>query len=747
MRRWLLAVLAAAWLVPAMGVGWSAQGRPSGASGRPPGVLKGKLVVAVMDQVSWHDVLDEGAQTPTLRKLAGEGAVGMMCVRTVRAGEGGYLTMGAGARAAASAPAGSAANPEGRAFQVGEMVEGMTAGSRYLAYTGLPPAGDAIVHLGIGDLTRQNLLASYPVRVGLLGDELARAGLRVACVGNADTPMGPHREIVALAMDGRGIVKLGEVGGGLARRSPATPGAVATDRPRFLQAFAEASRAADVIFLELGETARVGEYANEMTPGEAVVARRRAIERSDRLLGDALSMMPEKGWAVMVLTPVVRPGDPEEQLAALAPVILAGPEAQKGVLTSPSTRRPGVVVNTDVAATVLDFFGLPRPADTVGRAMATVEVAGGTGEWLTSQVKRQDEVEAVRRYVFRWLPVLAAAGMWSMALLLLLRERAPYWARVIVRGVLAVAFAVPVSALLAGVYPMSVVVMVAAVAGGALVIGLVSGWATMWRSAQVAPAIMLAVALIYDLVRGQQMLAWSPLSYSAAAGARFYGVGNEYGGALLGAGLVGAAGALGSRASAGMGKRLLTAAVLLAVAVLVGHPQFGANLGVALACATGFGVFMLYLWRDEPSWREVAAVGLLVFGLVGAAAIADVFLRGGEASHVGMLAASVKAEGWTPLWDTVSRKLAMNMLLVRTSTWSEASAGALAALVVLLVAPPGRAIAAMREQEWLQPALIACVIGAAAAFAFNDSGVVAAGMALLFGVGALGYAALGGGKA
>ena len=733
MRRWLPPALAAAWLVATIGVSCAAKER--------------KLVVAVMDGVAWHDLLDDRAQAPTLRKLAGEGAVGMMCVRTVRTGQGGYLTMGAGARAAASAPVGSPADPEGQGFHTGEMVEGTTAGARYQAYTGSVPGSDAIVHLGIGDLTRQNLLASYPVRVGLLGDELERAGLRVACVGNADTAMGPHREIVALAMNQRGTVPLGNVGGGLARRSPATPGGLATDRPRFLEAFAEASKAADVIFVELGETARAGEYIEEMTPAEAVVARRRAIERSDRLLGDALSMMPKEGWAVMVLTPVVRLADPEEQLAPLAPVILGGPEAQKGLLTSPSTRRVGVVVNTDVAATVLEFFGLPRPADTVGRAMATVAVAGATRQWLSSQVKRQDEVEAVRRYVFRWLPVLVAVGMWSAALLLLLGERAPYWARVIARGLLAVAFAAPVAALLSGVYPMSLAVMGAVVAGGAVVIGLVSGWATMWRSAQVAPAIMLAVALIYDLVRGQQMLAWSPLSYSAAAGSRFYGVGNEYAGALLGAALVGVAGALGSRASAGIGKRLAAAVALLAVAVLVGHPRFGANLGVALACAIGFGVFMLYLWRDEPGWREVAAVGLLVFGMVGAAAMADVFLKGGDASHVGMLAASVKAEGWTALWDTVSRKFAMNMLLVRTSTWSDAALGALAAVVVLLAARPGRAIAAMREQEWLQPAVVACVIGAAAAFALNDSGVVAAGMALLFGVGALGYAALGGGKA
>ncbi len=63
-----------------------------------------KLLIAVLDKVTWHDLLSEDLDAPTLRGLAEEGAVGMMCVRAGRGTGGEYLTIGAGSRAAAPAP-------------------------------------------------------------------------------------------------------------------------------------------------------------------------------------------------------------------------------------------------------------------------------------------------------------------------------------------------------------------------------------------------------------------------------------------------------------------------------------------------------------------------------------------------------------------------------------------------------------------------------------------------------------------
>jgi hypothetical protein len=64
-------------------------------------------------------------------------------------------------------------------------------------------------------------------------------------------------------------------------------------------------------------------------------------------------------------------------------------------------------------------------------------------------------------------------------------------------------------------------------------------------------------------------------------------------------------------------------------------------------------------------------------------------------------------------------------------------------LGALLLAKPRRALTALAEEEWLGPAVIACAAGAVASWAFNDSGIVAAALVMLYGAGTMAYLGLG----
>jgi hypothetical protein len=718
-----------------------------------------KVVIAVLNHVTWHDLLADDVEAPTLRRLIAEGAVGVMCPRTARgAGTGGaYLTIGAGARAAAQDREQAQPSPEGQAFQRGERVDTtpQLAGQCYQSRTGQPAGGSAIVHLGIGELVRENTSGNYQVKVGLLGSALRQGGLRAACVGNADTPLSVHREAAAIAMDERGLVPVGDVGRGLLKWDPSLPYLYTTDPGRMDTEVAGALGEADLVVVELGETARAEEYAEVVTPEAAKSVRKRAIERSDRLLSQVLARLPGEGWLLLVVTPSVRaPGPqagaspaggttiPEEQFAALAPIIMFAPDAEAGLLTSASTRRPGVVVNTDIAPTVLSYFGLPTPPEAAGRPMSRVQTHKDHERWLKEQVGRQDALEASRRYVFRWLPAHVAAAMWAAAFLLALGGRAPRWARSLVRGLLVVGLAAPAAGLLAALAALPSLQATAVVIGGAVVLALVSCWLTAWRVGYALPAVLVVGVLAYDLVFGQQMLQWSPLSYSVAAGARFYGIGNELAGALLGGALVAAASLVPSRVKAWWGERLVVALVLAGLVVMAGHPRLGANFGMAAGCAVGFAVFALYLWRERPSWRDAALVFWIAFGVVGVVVLVDVFREGSASSHVGMLAAQVRAMGWQPIWQAAARKLAMNWLLVRTSPWTDAAAAAVGLLAVVAVVRPQAAREAADGNDWLRPAVVACVAGALGSFLLNDSGVVAAAFVLLYGAGVFAYLGL-----
>jgi len=701
-----------------------------------------KLVVGIVDQVTWSDLLSDEVQAPTLKGLARNSGAGLMCVRTGRASGGGYLTIGAGARASASQPQ-SQPGLEGRAFLRNEIVGGEAAGRAYAAYTGWPVGANGIVHLGIGDLVRQNQPTTYPITLGLLGSALHRSGLHVACVGNADLPDSPHRELAAVAMDERGRVEFGDIGAGLLERDPRLPYLLTTRGDRLLSAFRRALAVADLIVVDFGETSRVGEYADAMPPAAAQAARRRAVERVDSLLAGVLRELPPTGWGLMLLAPTARAADPEEQFANLTPVIFYLPGAERGLLTSPSTRRPGLVLNTDVAPTILGYFSLQTPPAAVGRPMRVEPTRGDLLARVKSDEARQAGVEVARRYAFRWLAVLAAIALWAAAGMFALGEGAPRWVRVLLRGLLLVLLAAPPALLLVGLRPMSAAQMLAGAVAISLVIAFLGAAATRWRAGHVPPALLLVALLVYDLVKGQTMLQWSPLSYSAAAGARFYGLGNEYGGALLGAALVSAASMLPARERGGAVGRLLAGVVLLGIAGLVGYPRFGANLGMALACAIGFAAFIVYLWSERPTWADAVAALLVALLVAGAAMAVDVFRHGAEASHLGLFAASLRSQGWGALGQVAIRKWTLNWLLVRTSLWTDAALAGFGVVGVLLLARPRRAVAAMAERPWLAPALTACVVGAIASWALNDSGIVAAALVLLYGAGSFAYLGLG----
>ncbi|MFB3882802.1 MAG: hypothetical protein ACE149_16170 [Armatimonadota bacterium] len=720
-----------------------------------------KLLIVVLDKVTWHDLLASDVQAPTLLRLAQEGAPGMMCVRAARGFGGEYATIGAGSRAASRTDPTTRVSVEANAFAATERIRGVPAATAFAARTGYDPAGNAIVHLGIGDLIRQNQDSPYPLQLGLLGGTLTRAGLRVACVGNADTADVRRRDAATIIMDERGLVPMGDVSGAMGRRDQSLTYEVTADTARLAAAVRSLSRVCDVIVLDTGETTRVESFAESMTPAALAIARRRAIEKSDRLLASVVASLPQPAWSVLVLTPSLRSPQHDEAFAALAPVIWwpqpipRGGDRSSGrasrptprlldsstpLLTSPSTRRPGLVVNTDIAPSVLAHFGLPTPKQMVGRPFEFAASDGSALDRLRADLVRQDALEAARPQLTRALAILAAAALWLSALLLLIGEGVPNGLRTLARALLLLALAAPPAMLLVARHPAPAPVTIALVAGATLLLAFLAGWLGRWRAGYVLPCLLLVALLVYDLLKGQQMLWWSPLSYSPAAGARFYGLGNEYAGALFGATVITLAALLGENASGPA--RALFGMITLAIAVLIGMPAYGANLGMSLAAAVAGAIFFLYLWRRQVFWSD--ALGAVLFGaaLVAVALALDYFRHGSETSHIGRLVAAVQQQGWQPFVAVASRKLDMNLMLVRTSQWSDVALAAIAVLGVAVAARPARLLAALQQRFWLTPAAISGAAGALAAFALNDSGVVAAALVLLYSVGSLAYVSL-----
>ena len=182
---------------------------PAGASQQPrPAAQDRKVIIIIADTATWEEYTSRRA--PFMGKWLRECAVGSMNTRVqgLPTAPAAYLTLGAGSRAAAEL------NPELAEFALNndERYGDVPGRDLFHARTGerLPPGG--VGYLGLPLVTRENGEAMYPLRLGLMGQALRRAGLKAAAIGNADVGDRCRRQVVTIVMDEAGIVPLGDVG-------------------------------------------------------------------------------------------------------------------------------------------------------------------------------------------------------------------------------------------------------------------------------------------------------------------------------------------------------------------------------------------------------------------------------------------------------------------------------------------------------------------------------------------------------
>jgi hypothetical protein len=210
----------------------------------------------------------------------------------------------------------------------------------------------------------------------------------------------------------------------------------------------------------------------------------------------------------------------------------------------------------------------------------------------------------------------------------------------------------------------------------------------------------------------------SLLAACGMSGIRFYGIGNEYEGILVGASL-GCAFML----RWGLARVLVAGAV---VSVLLGLGLLGANAGGVITSVTAFGAAAFVVTgRRLNVWR----IGLAATCGVAAAfmfAALDRVLAADGASHLGRALGAAQSGGAHTILDIAARKALMNLGIL--ATWPAVTAvvviGGFATLVATRMRDDLAALASVCPEwrAWQGPTVVAC----ATAFLFNDTGVVAA---------------------
>lgn len=434
-------------------------------------------------------------------------------------------------------------------------------------------------------------------------------------------------------------------------------------------------------------------------------------------------------------------GQGRVRVAAAAGPGFPGPGGGGGVLTTNSTRWPGVVQLTDVAPTVLAAAGVTAPATFVGQPWAPRRGPGAATELARLRI---DAVRArvAQDTIPRFYAAFGGGALLVGAAALLLGRVAPR-ARTAPALRLAglVLAAAPVATRLASTLPWGStarpeLALPAAVAGSAVVVAavaaaagrLLAGRGRGWWLASLAVAAATVLVVAGDLLAGSPLQRLTVVGLTPIQGGRFYGMGNE---------IFAAAGMAALYCVAGLARRWPDRAVTWAVVVgtgfllLDGLPGLGADFGGVPAVVAGFATVALLLSRLRPTAGRillVAAAAVLV--LAGVVAL-DATRPAGRRTQVGAFAVALVTGSGAPVVDRKAAAATAPFRFAIDSTGG--SLGAWLALVLLVavatvvVRPRLAGGAALGRLLAGWPALRAALVGAIVlgglGFVLNDSGI------------------------
>lgn len=696
------------------------------ASGSQP-----RVVVVIAGSSSIRDFADPA--TPELSALFGSGSAALLNVRAGRPShdaepasksgfESGCLSLGASAMATGGAEA-------RRAGDVGGKIDGLGVLDTYKWRTNLHPGRAQVLHTEIARMRRINEAASYRAKPGALGSALKKAGIRTAIIGCSDIPNEVHREAVTTAMDENGRVDYGEVDAvKLSQPDPSAPCGVRTNSGAMLRAFDAVPPRCRFVAIDFGDTFRADAYAESCTDPQAAAVRQAADQRLSRFVGQLSRRLDPKRDLLIVLSPNARSFS-EIEGERMGAILVSGPGFGEGMLISPSTRRPGVVTLADVAPTVLTFFGIKPTADMVGRPMQSRPGANAAEALLA--MNTESCLQAQRQVIMRGASV-AQSVIVALVLAVVLFIGLPAVKRIASWLVLSIA-AIPLAMLaMPLIYDGGLVGSTVLLIGLTLAILGIS--ALLLRSpsrAFVWLCAILVVGMMVDLLRGAPLMVASIASYNISEGARYYGIGNELMGTMLGAAIVGLGMALSAAKMSARAAGILAVTIFGAVIVFVVAPGLGAKVGGALSMAPAMTVALLARRGWRPSARGVALVLLVTLLVVGALFAADAMRGQGAQSHAGRTVGLVTSGNAAAILDIFQRKLALNFMLVSTSMWSRLLGLSLAGSALLFWwGRRQRGMEFLTREE--SAAGLGCCVGAVAAFICNDSGVVAGATCAVF---------------
>lgn len=700
-------------------------------------------VLVIAPYLTWSDITP--TSTPTLWRLASEGAVGDVNARSRVREQREAASPIEGALSISTGSWAVQVQDAAAAYGVHERYEIGTAAEAYRRATGGQVGDNKMVFLGLPMTERLNAERSYEIVLGTLGQSIESAGGVTAAIGNSDVgyTSGEQRKVrpaALIAMNGQGLVRFGDVSSRVLRSSATQPFGLETDLEQFSRRLREVqsslpSDAPSLLVLDPGDLYRAKKFSEQVTPEVAAQQRLRAVGTLERVVAMAEGTKPS-----LLIVAAQSTGDPVMgEQEGIGPLIVSGAGIDKGLATSNSTQRPGLVTNPDLTATLLTGLGLDVPVNVIGNPI-WVEKADGPIEARVSLLDRMNgtalSIDAakpaiVNTFVGLTVFVLVVAAFvlsrfthWRVGL-------TTWWIRAI-QAVLLLLLGTPIAGWLMFSWmrwpqtvPQAVIgFIVTALAMWA--VGLLLWWKARIRVPVAALSLATVGVILVDQWLGAPASFTNFFGYSPLLAARFYGLGNEGAAIIVGSSLVGLALLFDEWPDTRftrLGKRYGLPVLGVLVTFSAAAPLFGANIGVAIWGTVGFALAWFLMNGHHVGWKTVFWVFFAVVVIIVGFAAIDLF-GGGAQTHLGRAIASAEKGGLVELWQIVARKAETNARILTRTNWSWILVATLGFLAYVRWRPQGDFAATLEDNPDFGDAMTVSLVVGLVAYFTEDSGIV-----------------------
>ncbi|NLW55504.1 MAG: hypothetical protein GX050_02565 [Firmicutes bacterium] len=675
-----------------------------------------KITILLIDRLSLEDL--HTLAGPFCAEKIQSSSYALMTTNTAgpRTAGNTHATLAAGAPALSDRPGGLALNFE-------EKWMGITGGELYRQLSGEHSPQAAVFIPQIAEAVRLNYSASRIALPTLLGSTLKQNNLSCSVLGNSDPappvaghPYTPYARFAPwLAADAAGLVDRGDIGPQTIQRST---GLIPweSNYQYLFEKYCTLRAETDLIILELGDFSRLETLIPYLFDQQVSTEKKRLFSRLEQFLQDLWPVIDFEQEMLILASPTptsaaLKTGN------TLTPLLFWGKGTKPGFMTSPTTRRLGLVANLDLTPTILKLFGLDTPAFASGRPITYT--ATGNLEALLRMNQSLVRTTFFRRQT---LPLFLSFSALALPFLLALYLFATkidfsgsasyhsWWL-----GSIYFLSLLPLSLLLTSQLTINSFFSFIAVSVGssALFALSYSKLSAKFNALPLqVPFFILALIIMADLFSGNHLIQNSIFGYDPMAGARYYGLGNESAGLYLGTLAALLIFWFPTRS------RFVTRSffgIFLGSALLLAAPFTGANFGAGLS-AVASALTLLYVERKSSRPTHQLLRYLLYLALFALLFLCFDYFRGDleNQTHFGLLLKNLRARGPSAVMEVIRRKLRVNLRLL-SSKWTLLSVSGLTTLLVTCFS--------QRKHFTLLP-LSVVLSGGLAGLLLNDSGLV-----------------------